>query len=150
MAGRRSPDGRLGRRDDQWRQKCLKEERKFVVLCRPCLPILCPVSQAVELGGRIGHGKLKRGSRGEGDQLHRDETQASVMERDQRRWTRNEWTVTMARRAVHRAGGTEDKNWIVGDVERRRSDRQHHVSTSQPAHGILVVERGSYPFTSSR
>lgn len=72
--------------------------------------MLCPVSQAVELGGRTEHGKSKRKSRCEGDQLHRDKTQASAMERDQFRCTRCEWSVTMARRAVPRAGGTEDKD----------------------------------------
>lgn len=80
------------------------------MLYGPVLPSLCPVSQMWSFGRRKGHGKLKRKGRGEVDQLHRDKTQASAMEREQLRGTRIEWSVTMTKKAVHRGGGTEDKD----------------------------------------
>lgn len=79
------------------------------------------------------HRELVRESRGKGDQLHVDKTQATATEMDRLRYARNEWTVTIARRAVHKVGGTEDKAWVLaGDAEQRRSDRRRHVSNSQP------------------
>lgn len=39
------------------------------------------------------------------------------MEVDQLSYAKNEWSKTKARKAVHRAGGTEDRDWKVGDVE---------------------------------
>lgn len=50
----------------------------------------------MRLPGKEGHSKLVRESRGDGDQLHRDKTQASATGMDQLRCARVEWAVTMA------------------------------------------------------